>query len=67
MEGLASYVTADPVNREKHGLEVGDKVTGGFGPTVEVVEIDDEGVKLSDGSTASHNTVCCNMSDWGEL
>jgi len=61
MEGLASYQGSDEANRERHGLEVGDTIEAGMGPTVEVVEIDDEGVKFDDGSTACHNTVVRNM------
>jgi len=63
MEGLASYQGSDEANKERHGLEVGDTIEAGMGPTVEVVEIDDEGVKFDDGSTAAHVTVCSNMAD----
>lgn len=61
MEGLADYKGADEANKERHGLEVGDTLSGGMGGDVEVVEIDDEGVKFDDGSTACHNTVVRNM------
>ena len=68
MEGLATYQKGtDDANREKHGLEVGDVVEGGIGPAVEVVEVDHEGVKFSDGSTACHRTVVINMTDVGAL
>lgn len=67
MEGLASYHGSDEANKERHGLEVGDTIESGIGGPVEVVEIDDEGVKFDDGTTASHNTVVCNMSDLGLL
>lgn len=63
MKGIADYKGADLANKERHGLEVGDTIEAGMGPTVEVVEIDDEGVKFDDGSTASHVTVCSNMAD----
>ena len=62
MEGLADYEKgADKANKEKHGLEVGDTLSGGMGGEVEVVDVDEEGVKFSDGSTAPHNTVVRNM------
>lgn len=68
MEDLADYEKgADEANREKHGLEVGDEIDAGMGPAVEVVEVDHEGVKFSDGSTAPHNTVVRNMSQLNEL
>lgn len=62
MHDIPSYSEADPVNRERHGLEVGDEVPA-FGGTVEVVSVDEEGVEFSDGDTATHNTVCKNMAD----
>ena len=67
MEGIPSYIGADTANRNKHGLTVGDTLSGGMGPDVEVVEIDDEGVRFDDGSTACHNTVVRNMTQLGLL
>lgn len=61
MEGIPDYKGDDVANKERHGLTVGDKLSGGMGGDVEVVEMDNEGVKFSDGSTACHNTVVRNM------
>ena len=63
MEGIPDYHGSDKANKERHGLEVGDTISAGMGPTVEVVEIDDEGVKFDDGSTSAHVSVCSNMAD----
>ncbi len=56
---------ADTNNADKHGLEVGDVISAGMGPDVEVLEIADEGVRFDDGTCASHMTVASNMSDLG--
>lgn len=64
MEGIPSYVDDDQSKlAEKHGLRVGDTAKGGIGPDVEVVEMDAQGCKFSDGSTADHRTICINMKD----
>lgn len=61
MEGITQYkADAEGNTRDKHGLTVGDEVDTGW-RTETVVEIDDDGVKFDDGSTADHATVAHNL------
>lgn len=63
MEGIADYKRgAENNTADKHGLEVGDVVDTGW-ETVEVVEIDADGVRFDNGDTADHLTVACNLAD----
>jgi hypothetical protein len=64
MEGIPTYhPDEDTANRNRHGLEVGDTIDAGMGPSVEVVDVDEQGVRFDDGDTAAHVTVVRNMSD----
>lgn len=67
MKGVADYHGTDEPNRNRHGLTTGDTIDAGMGPTLEVVDVDDEGVEFNDGSALPHVAVCANLEDLNEL
>lgn len=62
MEGIADYkAESDHNTRDKHGLEVGDVLSGGIGSDKEIVEIDEDGVRFGNGETTPHSTLAHNI------